>query len=318
MVEMERKSGILVLRREKKVARLFIKLGKVIAARVDGDALKGPDAVYHLLTWPDGRFDFTAMDVDMEDEMRGMSTQFLLMEGARLIDEATRARRRSSARGSDSEPRHGEASQTSDARLSVVVGDEVRAIALEGDRHVQDVEAARTRVAVCMRAGAPPHGTPSRDRGPVASRNQPRRRPADLRSRPEPATASTHAGRPAGATRCATRGGAGAIAAKAEGTTPQRERRGGVRFLEVPLRDDAAVEVGGQNRSSGLRGSAGWAASRRWPVGKEALHPRLEVGPFETALLLLLLRRRELRHDAPAPRDHDHLARSTRSRIALT
>ena len=87
MVEMERKSGILVLRRDKKVARLFIKMGKVIAARVDGDALKGPDAVYHLLTWPDGRFDFNVMDVDMEDEMRGMSTQFLLMEGARRIDE---------------------------------------------------------------------------------------------------------------------------------------------------------------------------------------------------------------------------------------
>lgn len=87
MVEMERKSGILVLRREKKVARVFIRQGKVIAARLDADGLKGPDAVYHLLTWPDGRFDFTAMDVDMEDEMKGMSTQFLLMEGARLIDE---------------------------------------------------------------------------------------------------------------------------------------------------------------------------------------------------------------------------------------
>ena len=89
MVEMERKSGILVLRRDKRVARLFIKMGRVLAAKVDieGDVLKGPDAVYHLLTWPDGRFDFNVMDVDMEDEMRGMSTQFLLMEGARRIDE---------------------------------------------------------------------------------------------------------------------------------------------------------------------------------------------------------------------------------------
>ena len=92
MVEMERKSGILVLRREKKVARIFLKSGKVTAARVDegagGKVIKGPDAVYHTLTWSDGRFEFSAMDVDMEDEMRGMSTQFLLMEGARLIDEA--------------------------------------------------------------------------------------------------------------------------------------------------------------------------------------------------------------------------------------
>ena len=87
MIDMERKSGILVLRRDKKVARVFIRQGKVIAARLDADGLKGPEAVYHLLTWPDGRFDFTTMDVDMDDEMKGMSTQFLLMEGARLIDE---------------------------------------------------------------------------------------------------------------------------------------------------------------------------------------------------------------------------------------
>ena len=93
MVEMERKSGILVLRRDKNVARIFIKQGRVIAARVDGGAFKGPEAIYHLLGWPDGRFDFNAMDVDMEDEMRGMSTQFLLMEGARLIDEAAAGRK---------------------------------------------------------------------------------------------------------------------------------------------------------------------------------------------------------------------------------
>jgi CheY-like chemotaxis protein len=87
MVEMERKSGILVLRRQTKTARIFVKLGKVIAARIEGEGVRGADAVYHLLTWPDGRFDFTAVDVDMEDEIKS-STTHLLMEGARLIDEA--------------------------------------------------------------------------------------------------------------------------------------------------------------------------------------------------------------------------------------
>ena len=91
MVEMERKSGILVLRRQTRAARIFIKQGKVIAARIDKEALKGPDAIYELLTWPDGHFDFTALDIDMDDEMKGMSTQYLLMEGARLIDEAAAA-----------------------------------------------------------------------------------------------------------------------------------------------------------------------------------------------------------------------------------
>jgi CheY-like chemotaxis protein len=86
MVEMERKSGILVLRRQGKTARLFVKQGKVIAARIEGEGTRGADAVYNLLTWPDGRFDFTAVDIDMEDEI-GVSTTHLLMEGARLIDE---------------------------------------------------------------------------------------------------------------------------------------------------------------------------------------------------------------------------------------
>ena len=88
MAEMERLSGILVLSREQQKARIFIKVGKVIAAREDTGGLTGPDAVYKLLEWADGHFDFTRMEVDMDDEMGGMSTQFLLMEGARRIDEA--------------------------------------------------------------------------------------------------------------------------------------------------------------------------------------------------------------------------------------
>ena len=42
-----------------------------------------------MLTWADGRFDFGAVDVDMEDEVNS-STTHLLMEGARLIDEGKR------------------------------------------------------------------------------------------------------------------------------------------------------------------------------------------------------------------------------------
>jgi CheY-like chemotaxis protein len=89
MLEIERKSGILLLRRDRVVSRIFVKGGRVTAARIDGatDKHKGPEAVYQLLTWPEGRFDFTSMDVDMDDEMNGQTTQFLLMEGARRIDE---------------------------------------------------------------------------------------------------------------------------------------------------------------------------------------------------------------------------------------
>ena len=94
MVEMERKSGILRLERQGVTGRLFVRAGRVIAARLDGDrapekSRKGAECVYHLLTWSDGRFDFSAVEVEMEDEVKA-STTHLLMEGARLIDEGAR------------------------------------------------------------------------------------------------------------------------------------------------------------------------------------------------------------------------------------
>jgi CheY-like chemotaxis protein len=94
IVEMERKSGMLRIERPGATGRLFAREGRVIAARVDGDAApkdarKGAEAVYHMLTWSSGRFDFAAVDVDMEDEVQSTTTH-LLMEGARLIDEGKR------------------------------------------------------------------------------------------------------------------------------------------------------------------------------------------------------------------------------------
>jgi CheY-like chemotaxis protein len=94
MIEMERKSGILRLEKLGVTGRIFCREGRVIAARLDGDrapakARKGAESVYHMLTWADGRFDFGAVDVDMEDEVKSTTTH-LLMEGARLIDEGKR------------------------------------------------------------------------------------------------------------------------------------------------------------------------------------------------------------------------------------
>jgi CheY-like chemotaxis protein len=90
MLEMERKSGVLVLRRDQATGRVFVREGRVVRARLDGAGThEGPEAVYQLLTWPSGRFDFSAIEVDMEDEVK-TSTTHLLMEGARLLDEANR------------------------------------------------------------------------------------------------------------------------------------------------------------------------------------------------------------------------------------
>ncbi len=93
MVEMERKSGILRIERPDCKGRIFVKNGRVIAARCEGKvadkAKKGADSVYFMLTWAAGKFDFSVVDVDMEDEVQATTTH-LLMEGARLIDEGAR------------------------------------------------------------------------------------------------------------------------------------------------------------------------------------------------------------------------------------
>jgi CheY-like chemotaxis protein len=86
MVEMDQKSGILLLVREGQSARLFVRRGRILAARIDRSPLRGREAVYKLMTWTDGQFDFNAVDVDMEDEVAS-STTHLLLEAARRIDE---------------------------------------------------------------------------------------------------------------------------------------------------------------------------------------------------------------------------------------
>ena len=94
ILEMERKSGILRVEKAGMTGRIFAREGRIIAARIDGEsapkeARKGAQAVYQMLTWVSGRFDFSVVDVDMEDEVQSTTTN-LLMEGARLIDEANR------------------------------------------------------------------------------------------------------------------------------------------------------------------------------------------------------------------------------------
>ena len=94
ILEMERKSGLLRVERAGATGRIFARQGRVVSARIEGqsvpeDVRRGAAAVYHMLTWTAGRFDFNVVDVDMEDEVQASTTN-LLMEGARLIDEANR------------------------------------------------------------------------------------------------------------------------------------------------------------------------------------------------------------------------------------
>lgn len=92
MMEMERKGGVITLKELESgvVGRIFLRAGQVVSARLDARPdLDGRQSVYVMLTWRAGAFSFNAMEVDMEDTVQS-STTHLLMEGARLIDEANR------------------------------------------------------------------------------------------------------------------------------------------------------------------------------------------------------------------------------------
>jgi len=89
LLDMERKSGILVLREasSKQVGRIFLRTGRVIAARLDGKSHPtNEECVYHLLGWRAGTFEFDQTEVEMKDEINTTTTH-LLMEGARRLDE---------------------------------------------------------------------------------------------------------------------------------------------------------------------------------------------------------------------------------------
>jgi hypothetical protein len=91
ILEMERRSGILMIRRQGELGRVWLRRGAVVRARVDGiTARNGKSAVYCLIGWPEGRFELTAGDVEVTDEINTPTT-YLLMEAARRFDETAAA-----------------------------------------------------------------------------------------------------------------------------------------------------------------------------------------------------------------------------------
>jgi CheY-like chemotaxis protein len=91
MMEMERKQGVLSMSSDDDmVGRVHLRGGQVVQAEIDGQpGLDGKECVYRMLGWRSGMFSFSATTVDVEDSVQA-STTHLLMEGARLIDEAGR------------------------------------------------------------------------------------------------------------------------------------------------------------------------------------------------------------------------------------
>lgn len=83
----ERKTGTVVVRDGRTRGRVFLRDGHIVGCRLDhGPDLRNAEAVYWLLRWTTGRFEFRAVAVEMLDEVR-MPTAHLVLEGTRRFDE---------------------------------------------------------------------------------------------------------------------------------------------------------------------------------------------------------------------------------------
>jgi DNA-binding response OmpR family regulator len=82
--EVSRKSGIVHVRSNSHSAKILFREGKVIDAYLG--QLRGEEAVYRTLIWNDGTFEVEFSPVKGEDVIE-VSTQGLLMEGMRRVDE---------------------------------------------------------------------------------------------------------------------------------------------------------------------------------------------------------------------------------------
>ena len=88
-LDLERRSGELLLMGEEKVGRLWLRRGRVLRARIQGSRRVNRAAIYDLLALDYGLFSFTQVDLDdLADEIEAPTT-LLLMEAARRIDEAS-------------------------------------------------------------------------------------------------------------------------------------------------------------------------------------------------------------------------------------
>lgn len=87
-LELEHKSGELVVWRDGETVCLLVREGRVIRAWTrERPEISGAECVYELLRWRGGQFAFSEAAVDVPDEI-GITTTGLLLEGARRMDEA--------------------------------------------------------------------------------------------------------------------------------------------------------------------------------------------------------------------------------------
>jgi pSer/pThr/pTyr-binding forkhead associated (FHA) protein len=89
MLETGYKSGILTLKTNSGEGTFSISNGRVATARFNEKT--GEHAVYETLQFNEGTFSFKAQEVNVENPEITLTTTLLLMEGCRLLDEASRS-----------------------------------------------------------------------------------------------------------------------------------------------------------------------------------------------------------------------------------
>jgi hypothetical protein len=87
-LDLERRSGELLLVGESGVGRLWLRSGRVVSARIEGSRRVNRAAIYELLTWERGLFAFTQANLLTAVDEINAPTTLLLVEAARRVDEA--------------------------------------------------------------------------------------------------------------------------------------------------------------------------------------------------------------------------------------
>jgi pSer/pThr/pTyr-binding forkhead associated (FHA) protein len=88
LLSTSRKSGVLVLRSDGGVGKLYMRKGQIYFASIDDSFNMGPrKAIFRMLTWTPGFFELEPPDERAVLEELQDSTEGLLMEGMRQLDE---------------------------------------------------------------------------------------------------------------------------------------------------------------------------------------------------------------------------------------
>ncbi|MFH0900734.1 MAG: DUF4388 domain-containing protein [Pseudomonadota bacterium] len=91
LLSTSRKSGVLSIQSDRGFGRIYLRKGKIYFASIDdGYQVPPRKAVYRLLTWASGTFELEPPDERQVMEEIDDSTEGLLMEGMRLLDEIKR------------------------------------------------------------------------------------------------------------------------------------------------------------------------------------------------------------------------------------